>query len=122
MFSLLQIGLVVWANLTFSAPTTTQQPAISPLIKCDVGVSVQLPPQQQTVSVQLVGGRTFIATIDPRTTTDRLWLRFGDDRVVLLRPIKWDQVERAEIAGSEISGRKLREFVGQLREESPARQ
>lgn len=111
MFSLVQIGLIVWAGLLSPTPAVSPQspiPAVS--------------AAEAAVSVRLVGGRTFIASIDHRTTTDRLWLRFGDDRIELLRPIKWDQVERVEIAGSEISGRELREFVMQLREEMLAQQ
>ena len=56
------------------------------------------PPKRPYRSGSSADAR-FIASIDHRTTADRLWLRFGDDRAELLRPIKWNQVERVEIAG-----------------------
>ena len=54
------------------------------------------------VAVQLESGRKFNAAIDARSNEARLWLRFGDGRLIVLRPIDWNRV-----AGGTVDGRAL---------------
>ena len=51
------------------------------------------------VAVQLQSGRKFNAAIDARSNDARLWLRFGDGRLIVLRPIDWNHVASGTIDG-----------------------
>src|SRR6185437_13127714 len=45
-----------------------------------------------TVRIELNNGRAFTGQVDPRTTSDQLWLRFSKGRIVIRRPFAWDQL------------------------------
>ncbi|GEM_PF-4711185 len=46
------------------------------------------------VQVELKSGRHFTAGLDPRSSAQRLWLRFGTPSLRITRPVDWDQVRR----------------------------
>lgn len=60
---------------------------------------------------RLASGRTFYAQIDRRTDEHTLWLRIAWDRTVILRPVAWDRVVRAKVAGRAFSGNELRDWI-----------
>jgi len=71
------------------------------------------------VSVYLASGRTFEAALDAKTDAARLWLRFGRGGAEVLRPIRWDRVVRAKVAGKTLSGADLHRLVVQIRQDTP---
>ncbi len=60
------------------------------------------------ISITLDNGRRYTAQVDPRTDSDRLWIRYGNESVTLLRPIHWPSIVSAEYEGREISLDQLR--------------
>ena len=78
------------------------------------------PASETTISVRLSSGRTFTAMLDARTDSTQLWLRCEQAGAELLRPIAWDRVVSAEVAGQTISGEELCRLVIQMRQEIPA--
>ena len=56
-------------------------------------------PEEGQVRVLLASGRHFTAEIDRRTDATTLWLRWGQETGVILRPIDWGRVVQVEIAG-----------------------
>jgi hypothetical protein len=75
---------------------------------------------QVAISVHLAGGRDFTAALDAQTDADRLWLRFENGGAELLRPVDWDRVVTADLAGHRLSGVELRRMVAEVRRELPA--
>ncbi len=73
---------------------------------------------EESITVHLASGRTFTARVDPRTDAAQLWLRWEHGSAVLQRPIRWDRVVRAEVAGEEISGPQLRQIVQTIRRDA----
>ena len=67
-------------------------------------------PSEGTISVRLASGRTFTAALDARTDATQLWLRFQQAGAEVLRPIEWDRVASAEVAGQKLSGDELHAF------------
>jgi hypothetical protein len=67
-----------------------------------------------SVTVALASGREFTGQLDPRSDEGTLWLRFGRGTAHVLRPIQWDQVFDAQLAGEDMSSQQLREHVIQL--------
>jgi hypothetical protein len=63
------------------------------------------------ITVHLASGRTFTATVDPKTDRAKLWLRWENGSAVVQRPIRWDRVVRAEVAGQELSGEEMHQLV-----------
>jgi hypothetical protein len=78
------------------------------------------PASGDLIAVSLVGGRTYTAALDARTDSVQLWLRFETDGAEILRPIRWDRVAWAEVAGQKIPGEELHGLVEQIRQEIPA--
>ncbi len=110
MRNLLRFSLACWSCLApfglagATAPETPPAPVAS----------------ENAISVYLASGRTFTAALDARTDPVQLWLRFEQAGATLLRPIRWDRVIWAEVAGEKLSGRQLRRLIEQLRQEIPA--
>ncbi len=44
------------------------------------------------IVVELASRRTFVAWVDPRTDSERLWLRFQEGRSFMLRSVAWDAI------------------------------
>jgi hypothetical protein len=66
------------------------------------------------VTVYLKSGRRFNAEVSQRTNDETLWLRFGTDTTILLRPIRWSHVQRVQYQGKEISVAQLRSLVDEI--------
>jgi hypothetical protein len=99
---------------------------IAPMLACLVcfsalcgpaTASAIMPPVGDTpeITVHLKSGRRFVAQVDRRTDQRYLWLRFGDKTAVILRPVRWDRVITASIAGRNVSHDKLRLMAERLR-------
>ena len=69
---------------------------------------------------RLASGRTFYAQVDRRTDEQTLWLRIAWDRTVILRPVAWDRVVRATVAGRAFTGEQLRDWLLRPPPEQPA--
>lgn len=69
------------------------------------------------VTVELLSGRQFTATVDPRTNDELLWLRWSEGSAQLLRPLRWEQIHRAHLGQVEVDGRQLRQLVKASRPE-----
>ena len=63
------------------------------------------------VAVEVLSGRSFTGEVDPRTDSSRLWLRWSQGAIVVLRPICWERVVRAEVAGETLSGEEFLQAV-----------
>ena len=72
------------------------------------------------ITVHLASGRSFTAALDPRTDSTELWLRFETNGVEVLRPIHWDRVTSAELAGQTLPGETLHGLVDEIRRTIPA--
>ena len=83
-------------------------------------VWLRLPGGGEMVIVELASGRSFQAELDPRTDASRLWLRAREGTAELLRPVHWDRVVRATVAGEQLSGEQLRAVVADIRTRVPA--
>lgn len=75
------------------------------------------PASDRTISVHLASGRTFWAEVDAQSNSRQLWLRFAAAGATVLRPIDWDRVLWAKVAGEKLSGSELRGLVEQIRRE-----
>jgi len=73
----------------------------------------------EPITVDLLSGRTFTALIDPKTDAEQLWLRWERGTAVLQRPIHWDRVVRAKVAGEEVTGKELQQIVVTIRQDMP---
>jgi hypothetical protein len=76
-------------------------------------------PADGQVRVLLASGRYFTAAIDHRTDATTLWLRWGQETGVILRPIDWERVVRVNIGGETFSGNVVRQAVILVRRERP---
>jgi len=73
------------------------------------------------IAVEVASGRTFTGQCDPRTDETQLWLRRQQGSAAVLRPIRWDRVVRAHVAGAELSGEEFLGLIKRLRREAPVR-
>jgi len=71
------------------------------------------------VTVDLASGRSFTAAIELTDDAEHLWLRWQKGRAVLLRPVRWERVVRAEVAGESVDRDELRRLVERIRAETP---
>ena len=74
----------------------------------------------ETVTVTLKSGRTLTAHVDARSDEARLWLRFDAPSTALYRPIAWDRVVRATIAGRELSSEEMRRSIDTWKSTRPS--
>ncbi len=110
MRKILWVRLVCW--MVLAAWTGSFARAAAP-------VSSVATAADASITVQLSSGRTFAATLDRRTDAERLWLRFGEGRIEILRPVDWGCVVAVAAAGHELSGVEFRQAVEQVRKEMP---
>lgn len=75
---------------------------------------------ERRVVVLVLSGRRFAGEIDPKTDTNRLWLRTARPGATLLRPITWDRVVSVELPEDRVWGAELRAAVRRLSEELAA--
>lgn len=75
----------------------------------------------ETIAVELASGRTLTGLIDARTDAALLWLRWERGAVAVSRPIEWDRVVKARIAGQELSGAEFQRMVKTIRRDVPLR-
>jgi len=80
----------------------------------------QEPPPEESVTVELASGRSFTARLDPRTDASRLWLRAQRGLATVERPIRWERVVRATVAGQDLSGEQFQQIVQRVRRDLPA--
>lgn len=81
--------------------------AVSPAL---VAAATDRVPPNQT-AVRTLSGRTFVGLIDPRSNAQTLWIRWQRSGVTVNRPIAWQSITGAEVAGEAVSGEDLRRLV-----------
>ena len=67
----------------------------------------------EEVTVRLNDGKKMVAELHPRTNTEHLWLKFGDEGTVILRSITWQRIDVATIEDSEVSAVELQQLASQ---------
>jgi hypothetical protein len=77
------------------------------------------PSPDETVAVELASGRTPAGLIDARTDATLLWLRWERGTAAVSRPIEWDRVVKARIAGQELTGDEFQRMVKAIRRDMP---
>lgn len=70
----------------------------------------------RSVTVELADGRAFTAEVDPQTDATHLWLRWSRGSATLLRPIRWEEVERLDLGDELVSSSAFREATIKLRQ------
>lgn len=70
-------------------------------------------------TVEVASGRSFTGDVDLRTDATRLWLRESHGTAVIIRPIRWDRVVRAQVGEETFSGAEFRKAIVQAREVVP---
>ncbi|HUT11331.1 MAG TPA: hypothetical protein VMY42_12600 [Thermoguttaceae bacterium] len=103
-------GLLVMVMVIGSPDRSNLAAAAAPSLVVPPLVVPQ-PTAAGQIRVELVSGRVFTAQLDAWTDAQLLWLRWERGSVVLRRPIRWDRVVRANVAGEELSGEEFREMV-----------
>jgi hypothetical protein len=73
----------------------------------------------EPITVTLASGRQVTAHVDASTDQQRLWLRSGDETIVLLRPVEWPSVQSALVGGRMCTRDELRVLAAQLATPSP---
>ncbi len=101
---LLAVALPLWSEAATGQPTS----------------AAAIVASDADISVDLASGRTLTGALDARTTAAELWLRASHGGAELLRPIRWDRVVSAEVAGCRLTGEEIHHLIVQLREEIPA--
>ena len=76
-------------------------------------------PAGPAAVVHLQSGRTFHGQVDPETDGREFILRSSVGNGLIFRPIQWDRIVRAEIAGETISGPELHRLVVAIRALKP---
>ena len=77
------------------------------------------PVPYPMITVHLQSGRVFSGDVDPQTDEHEFVLSTSRSGGVFVRPIRWDRVVRAEIAGEVISGVQLHQIVAEIRRVHP---
>jgi hypothetical protein len=91
-------------------PETPAEPTAAPQTR---------PAPDETVAVELASGRTLTGLIDARTDAALLWLRWERGAAAMTRPIEWDRVVKARVAGQELSGTEFQRIVKAIRRDVP---
>lgn len=71
------------------------------------------------VKVRVTSGREYQGDVDQRTNDRELWLRWQKSGVRLERPIAWENVESAEVAGERVAPDELRKRAPELASSVP---
>ena len=77
---------------------------------------------QEPIAVDLISGARLVGQLDTRSDGSRLWLRSEKGSAVLLRPIRWEQVVQARVAGEALTAEQLRRSVEQTPPQDPFRE
>ena len=77
------------------------------------------PAPRPMITVHLQSGRAFSGDVDSQTDEHEFVLRTNRSGGSFVRPIQWDRVVRAEIAGEVISGAQLHQIVAEIRRDHP---
>lgn len=94
--------------------------ALSPYGPGPARVAPPPPPAPRAmIKVQLQSGRVFSGDVDSQTDGQELMLRTNMLGGFIARPIQWERVVRAEIAGEAISGDQLHQIVVEIRRTHP---
>ncbi|MCA9262496.1 MAG: hypothetical protein KDA60_01560 [Planctomycetales bacterium] len=72
------------------------------------------------IVVKRSNGRVASGVVDPQSDGDRLWLRSGSPDLILVRGIRWDEIERATLDEQAIDLDSLRSRLRELVSEPPA--
>lgn len=73
------------------------------------------------ITVLLESGRSLTGTVSPKSDDLQLWLASGNSSVRVVRPIDWDRIQSARVAGETISADQLRQQQIELVEEPEVR-
>ncbi len=68
-------------------------------------------PGEEPVRVEVLSGRVFSGTIEARTDASQLWLRCGDAQLAVVRPIDWERIAAAEVAGRRLTAEAFRTWA-----------
>lgn len=77
------------------------------------------PAPRPMITVHLQSGRVFSGDVDFQTDEHEFVLRTNRSGGCFVRPILWDRVVGAEIAGEVISGAQLQHVVAEIRRGHP---
>ena len=65
----------------------------------------------ETITVTTRDGRQLRAKIDPRTSTDHLWLRYGSSGTVIRQRIAWNDVVDSRLGQQVVSSMQIQELA-----------
>lgn len=108
--SILPIGLIFQLYLVLSGAVAAESGQITPPKAPD-----------ETITVELLSGRTVTAQLDGRTDSSRLWLRNGGATQYILRPIAWDRVVRVRTGTKTLSRDEFLATVARARSDTSGR-
>ncbi len=80
--------------------------AIATAVFCTTGWLTEA--RATDVTVWLASGRSFEAQLDDRSDRSQLWLRFEAPGTTILRPVRWESVEKASLLGEMMDADELR--------------
>lgn len=66
---------------------------------------------QVEIEVQVQSGRLFTATVDPKSDGETLWLRFGGERAMVLRPVRWSSVSSVLVDGQSLAVPEVQQAI-----------
>ena len=73
----------------------------------------------ELATVHLASGRSLTGEVDSRSNDSQLWLRFVQERTMIVRRIDWDRVADVQIGDSAMSVDELRTQLAKLGSEPP---
>lgn len=76
--------------------------------------AAQQPSDSLPVTVKLHSGRKFTAVVDPRSSSEKLWLRFEGVAAKVLRPIRWETIAEASVEGDPVSIDEFRSHISEF--------
>lgn len=102
--------------------TLALQAALATALLMATDTLASTPPMRMggpAAVVHLQSGRTFRGQVDPQTGEREFILRSSVGSGLIVRPIQWDRIVRAEIVGETISGPALQRLVAEIRRKPP---
>ena len=105
------ILMIVLAGLATGAPAFAEVPEGDPP-SGDNSRSEQQPVADQEVIVTLKHGRRLhAAVVDPRTSAEHLWIKYGGGRSVIRRRIGWSAIQQILHGNRSINAEQARELA-----------
>lgn len=101
LFLCFVLGLSSLSSAQSVAPATSSKGAADPAV------------------IRLASGREFRGLVDPRTDETKLWLRCVYGGAVVLRPIRWDQIQSAIMGGESLDVQKFRDLAQEAKTLTP---